>query len=118
MNSGSTNVDEFIAGFPSEIQEKLQLIRKTIKEVVPIETEETINYGIPTFKLNGNLVHYSAAKKHIGFYPAPSAVAHFKDQLKGFKTAKGSIQFPYAQPLPLRLIKDIVKFRVQENLNN
>lgn len=109
-----TNVDEYISMFPNEVQKKLNGVRETIRKAAP-EAEETINYQIPTYKLNGNLVHFAGFKKHIGFYPAPSGIEKFKDELSIFKGAKGSVQFPIDKPLPLDLIKRIVKFRVQEN---
>lgn len=108
-------IDEFIIKFPVSVQLKLNEIRKAIKQAAP-EAEETINYGIPTFKLNGNLVHFAAGKNHIGFYPAPSGIEKFKDELSGYKTSKGAVQFPLDKPLPIDLIKKIVKFRVKENI--
>jgi len=108
-------ISEYIATFEPEIQSLLNQMRKTIGEAAP-EAEECISYAIPTFKLHGNLVHFAVAKSHIGFYPAPSAILHFAEELAGFKSAKGSVQFPYSKPLPLELITKIVKFRVQENL--
>ncbi len=105
--------DEDIARFPKDVQRLLQTFRRTIHEAAP-EAEEGISYQMPTFKLYGkNLVHFAAAKNHIGFYPTPSGVAAFPKELAGYKTAKGSIQFPLDQPLPLPLIRKIVKFRVQ-----
>lgn len=109
------NIDEYIAGFPSGTQKILHQLRETIKKAAP-QAEETINYAIPTFKLKGNLVHFAGYKKHIGFYPAPSAIEAFKEALSGYKGAKGSIQFPIDHPLPLELITKIVEFRVKENL--
>jgi len=109
------DIDEYIAGHPKEIQKILRQIRATIKKAAP-QAEETINYAIPTFTLNGNLVHFAALKNHIGFYPAPSAISAFKKELLGYELAKGSVQFPIDQPLPLKLIAEIVKFRVKENL--
>lgn len=117
MNSKFTNVDDYISSFPSEVQKKLELIRDTIKRELPENSVEVISYNIPTFKLNGNLVHYAAAKQHIGFYPAPSAIEHFQDKLTDFKTAKGSIQFPFNKKMPVDLIAEIVRFRIFENLN-
>jgi uncharacterized protein YdhG (YjbR/CyaY superfamily) len=108
------NIDEYIAGFPQDVQGKLQAVRMTIRDAAP-EAEETINYAIPTFKLYGNLVHFAAFKKHIGFYPAPSGIERFKDELAGYEQAKGSVQFPLNQPIPYDLISRIVRFRVQEN---
>lgn len=108
------NIDEYIAGFPSDIQEILELLRTTIKNVAPQATE-TISYGMPAFKLNGMLVWFTAHSKHIGFYPRASGIAAFKKELSIYKNAKGSVQFPLDKPLPLDLIITMVKFRVQEN---
>lgn len=110
-------IDEYISEFPKDIQEKLEKIRKTIQETTP-EATEKISYGIPTFYLNGNLVHFAAYEKHIGFYPAPSGIENFKDELSEYKTSKGTIQFPLDKEIPYDLIKEIVKFRVNENENN
>jgi uncharacterized protein YdhG (YjbR/CyaY superfamily) len=107
-------MDEYISQFPKNIRYILEDLRRLIKESAP-EAEETINYGIPTFKLNGNLVHFAAFKNHIGFYPTPSAVVAFKKELVPFKQAKGSVQFPLDKPIPFDLVKKIVKFRVKEN---
>jgi len=109
------NIDGYIAGFPNEVQEKLEKLRMTIRKAAP-EAEETINYGIPTFSLNGNLVHFAAFKNHIGFYPAPSGIEAFKKELSVYEGAKGSVQFPIEKSLPLNLVSKIVKFRVKENL--
>lgn len=108
-------VDEYIADFPKEIQIILQQIRETIKTAAP-EAQEKISYAMPTFYLEGNLVHFAAFKNHIGFYPVPSGIEAFKNKLSGYKGAKGSVQFPLDQPMPLDLISEIVKFRVKENL--
>ncbi|MCX6730936.1 MAG: DUF1801 domain-containing protein [Candidatus Roizmanbacteria bacterium] len=108
-------IDLYIQTFPKKIQLILESLRKTIKKIVP-NAEETIAYGIPTFKLNGNLVHFAAYKNHIGFYPSPSGIDAFKSELSQYKLTKGTIQFPMNVPLPLDLIKRIVKFRVKENL--
>lgn len=109
-------IDEYIATFPENVQDILQEIRKVIRESAP-EAEEAISYGMPTFKLNGNLVHFAAYDKHIGFYPAPSGIEAFKDELSPYKGGKGSVQFPIDKPLPLDLVEKIVIFRVKENLN-
>lgn len=109
------NIDEYIETFPVEIQKKLQEIRQTISESAPNATE-TISYQMPTFKLNGNLVHFAAYEHHIGFYPIPSGLEAFKEELSHYKTGKGSVQFPLDQPLPMDLIRRIVEFRVKENL--
>lgn len=109
------DIDQFIAGFPETTQVLLQKVRATISKAAP-NAEETINYGIPTFKLQGNLVHFSGFKNHIGFYPGPSALIAFKDQLAGYKTSKGAVKFPIGQAIPYPLISKMVKFRVKENL--
>jgi uncharacterized protein YdhG (YjbR/CyaY superfamily) len=110
----TVTMDEYIEGFPADIQKKLQQIRTTIKKAAP-GAEEKISYAIPTFTLNGNLVHFAAFKNHIGFYPAPSAINKFQKELAVYQGAKGSIQFPIEKPVPLNLITKIVKFRVKEN---
>lgn len=108
-------MDEYINTFPQDVQRILNELRQTIKETAP-QAEETINYQIPTFTLHGNLVHFAALKNHIGFYPTPSGMEAFKQELSAYKGAKGSVQFPIDQPLPLPLIRNIVKYRVKENL--
>jgi uncharacterized protein YdhG (YjbR/CyaY superfamily) len=108
-------IDEYIAGFPPEVQEVLQKIRKTIQEAAP-DAMEKISYQMPTFYLNGNLVHFAAFKEHIGFYPVPTGIERFKKELSVYKQGKGSVQFPLDQPMPYELITKIVKFRVKENL--
>ncbi len=108
-------IDDYISEFPDTVQEILNLMRQTIREAAP-EAEETIRYGIPTFTLNGNLVHFAAFKKHIGFYPDPSGIEAFESELSPYKRAKGSVQFPLDKPLPIELISRIVKFRVKENI--
>ena len=107
------NIDEYISGFPQDVQAMLQRIRAMIKSVAP-EAEEAIKYQIPTFVLNGNLVHFAAFKNHIGFYPTPSGIEAFKDELAGYASAKGSVRFPLDKPLPLPLMEAIVRFRVEE----
>ena len=109
------NIDEYIAAFPKDTQKKLEEMRSTIRRAAP-EAEEAIAYAIPTFKLNGNLVHFAAFDHHIGFYPAPSGIEAFKKELSRYDGAKGSVQFPLDEPLPLALVTRIVKFRVVENL--
>jgi uncharacterized protein YdhG (YjbR/CyaY superfamily) len=109
------DIDEYIVGFPKDIQTILQKIRKTIKKAAP-EAQEKIGYQMPTFTLNGNLVHFAAFKNHIGFYPTPSGTEKFKKEISVYKAAKGSIQFPLDQPIPYDLISQIVEFRVKENL--
>lgn len=110
----SANTDAYIASFPADIQNRLQQVRSTVKTVAP-DAVEVISYGLPAFKLQGAmLVWFAAHTQHIGLYPRASAIEAFADRLKAYKFAKGSIQFPFEQPLPLDLITDIVKFRVGE----
>lgn len=108
-------MDEYINTFPEDVRTILNELRQTIKEVAP-EAEETINYQIPTFTLNGNLVHFAAFENHIGFYPTPSGMEAFKKELSSYKGAKGSVKFPIDEPLPLPLIRRIVEYRVKENM--
>jgi uncharacterized protein YdhG (YjbR/CyaY superfamily) len=107
-------IDEYIDTFPQDVQSILNGLRQTIREAAP-EAEETINYQMPTFTLNGNLVHFAAFKNHIGFYPTPTGIEAFKQELSRYKGAKGSVQFPIDEPLPLPLIRRIVEYRVKEN---
>jgi len=118
MESASTtpaNIDDYIATFPREVQSILEKLRQTIHQAAPKATEK-ISYQMPTFYLNGNLVHFAAYKNHIGFYPAPSGILAFQSELKHYKTSKGAIQFPVGDPIPHTLISKIVKFRVKEQL--
>lgn len=115
--AGFTSIDEYITGFPQEIQKILEEIRATIKAAAPAATEK-ISYQMPTFFLKGNLVHFAAFKKHIGFYPTPSGIDKFKKELSRYEGAKGSVQFPLDEPIPYDLIRKIVEFRVTENLKN
>src|SRR5687767_6083277 len=110
-----STIDEYFADFPPETQEILQQIRATIHNAAP-EAEEAISYAIPTFKLNGNLVHFAAFKNHIGFYPPPTGIAEFDAALSGYKQGKGSVQFPIGAPMPLGLITKIVQYRREEAL--
>ena len=109
------NIDEYIANFPKDVQIILQEIRAVIHQAAP-DTEETISYQMPTFKLRGNLVHFAAFQNHIGFYPVPTGIEAFKEELSVYKGGKGSVQFPLDKPMPLDLIRKIVKFRAAENL--
>lgn len=111
----SKNIDEYIANFPGNVQNLLSEIRKVILEAAP-DAEETIKYEIPTYVLSGNLVHFGAYKRHIGFYPGSSGIKAFKEELSAYKGAKGSVQFPLDKTIPFSLISEIVKFRVKENL--
>ncbi len=115
IQTGPQNIDEYIADFPPDVQKVLQKIRLTVRKAAP-QAEETIKYRMPTFTLNGNLVHFAAFKKHIGFYPTPTGTKEFQKELSIYKGAKGSVQFPLDQPIPFGLISKIVKFRVKENL--
>lgn len=115
--SGFQSIDEYIALFPEDVQQILQELRAVIKSAAP-EAVEKISYQMPTFFLKGNLVHFAAYKKHIGFYPAPRGIEAFKDELAVYKGAKGSVQFPIEKPLPLDLIRRIVEYRVGDNLKN
>ncbi len=108
-------IDEYIADSPKNVQVILKKIRATVKKAAP-KAEETINYGIPTFTLNGNLVHFAGFKSHIGFYPTPSGIEKFKKELSVYEGAKGSVKFPLDAPIPYALITRIVKFRVKENM--
>ncbi len=110
-----TGVDTYISSFHKNVQLRLEKMRTTIRKAAPA-AEEVINYGIPTFTLNGNLVHYATYKNHIGFYPSPSGIEAYKEELSVYEGAKGSIKFPIEKPLPFSLITKIVKFRVKENL--
>ena len=115
-NKTVQNIDEYIASFPESVQEILKKIRQTIKETAP-EAGEKISYGIPTFTLAGrNLVHFAAYKSHIGFYPSSSGIEKYKREISGYKTSKGTVQFPLDQPIPYDLIRKMVIFRVDENL--
>ncbi|KQN32598.1 hypothetical protein ASE92_18575 [Pedobacter sp. Leaf41] len=115
MSNVNPEIDKYIAKFPTETQEKLQLVRETIKEAAP-EAKEKISYAIPTFDLYGNLVHYAGYKTHIGFYPGNGGIEAYKDEISIYKSAKGSVQFPLDKPLPLDLISRITKFSVIQNL--
>ena len=115
MTDKPRNVDEYISGFPEATREILEQVRTTILTAAP-EAEETISYAMPTYKLKGNLIHFAAYKNHIGLYPTPNGIDGFKEELSRYKGAKGSVQFPIDQPMPLELIGRITKFRVAENL--
>lgn len=108
-------IDDYISRYPKDVQRLLSAMRATIRKAAP-KAEETISYGIPAFTLNGRLVWFAAFKKHIGFYPGAGAIAQFKEELSAYKGAKGSVQFPFDEPLPLALVARIVKFRVKQNL--
>lgn len=107
-------IDDYILQFPDEVQKILESLRKVIQEAAP-EAKEKISYQMPTFYFYGNLVHFAAHKKHIGFYPTASGIATFKDKISAYKSSKGAVQFPLDMPLPFELISEIVTFRVAEN---
>lgn len=108
-------IDAYIAEFPDQTQKLLKEIREIVRSIAPDATE-TISYAIPTFDLNGkHLVHFAGFAKHVGFYPVPSGMAAFEEELKVYKRGKGSVQFPLDKPLPVDLIRRIVEFRVAEN---
>jgi uncharacterized protein YdhG (YjbR/CyaY superfamily) len=107
-------MDAYIATFPEDIQEILTKIRKTIHAAAP-KASEAISYQMPTFKLEGNLIHFAAFSKHIGIYPTPSAMGKFKKELSKYASGKGSVQLPLHEPIPYGLIKQMVVFRVHEN---
>lgn len=109
-----TTIDQYIIQFPEDVQKILQKVRETIHKAAPKATE-TINYGIPTFKLNGNLVHFAGYKKHISFYPSSSGIAAFQKEIAKYKSSKGTVQFSLDQKIPYNLISKITKFRVKEN---
>jgi uncharacterized protein YdhG (YjbR/CyaY superfamily) len=115
MNLEIKNIDEYIEVQPDEIRSILQKVRSVIQDAAP-EATEKISYGMPTFFLHGNLVHFAANKHHLGFYPAPSGLQAFPMEIAKYKSSKGAVQFPYNQPIPYDLIAEIVKFRVVENL--
>ncbi len=108
------SIDEYIAAFPDDVRKKLGRLRLLIRQMAP-EAQEKISYQMPAFFLDGNLVYFAAFSKHIGFYPGAGGVAKFKRELAKYKSAKGSVQFPLDEELPIELIKRIVKYRVEEN---
>jgi len=114
MQTKFHTIEEYINNFPKEVQHLLIEIKTTITEIIP-EASEKISYGIPTFYLNGNLIHFAAYKNHIGFYPGASGIEKFKNEISKYKNSKGAVQFPLNQDLPIDLIKQIVAFRVNEN---
>lgn len=115
LNTKQVTIEQYIAGFPATTQKLLEQIRVTIKKTAP-QAEEAMKYGIPTFILNGNLVHFGGYKEHIGFYPAPDGIKAFEKELSVYKSSKGAVKFPLDEPMPLDLITKIVKFRVKQNL--
>jgi uncharacterized protein YdhG (YjbR/CyaY superfamily) len=108
------SIDEYVKRFPADVRERLEKMRETIQKAAP-DAVEAIAYQIPTFRLNGNLVHFAAFTHHIGFFPTSSGTLAFKEELAPYKWAKGSVQFPFEKPIPFGLVRRIVKFRLKEN---
>jgi uncharacterized protein YdhG (YjbR/CyaY superfamily) len=117
MDKGFKNIDDYILSFPKDVQIYLEQIRTTVRNAAP-NAEEAMTYGMPTFKLHGNLVHFAAYKNHIGFYPTPTGLTKFKDEIEKYKHSKGAVQFPIDKKPPLDLIARIVKYRVGVNIAN
>ena len=115
MNQDVKDIDEYISMQPENVRRSLEKMRQAIRKAAP-KAEEVISYQMPAFKYQGALVYFAAFKTHIGFYPMPSGIEAFKDELSVYKGAKGTVQFPHSSPIPLGLIGKIVKFRVKENL--
>lgn len=115
QQSAPKDIDAYIAGFSEDVQEILQKIRMTLRRATP-DAEETISYGMPAFNLRGNyLIYFAAYKKHIGLYPVPTGDAKFNEAISVYRTGRGTLKFPLDQPIPFRLITQIVKLRVKEN---
>jgi uncharacterized protein YdhG (YjbR/CyaY superfamily) len=115
QNKPDSGIDQYISGFPENVQAILVKLRQAIHEAAP-DAQEVISYGLPAFKQNGNLVYFGAFKKHIGFFPTPSGIKAFTQDLAPYAQSKGAIRFPLDKPIPLELIKKIVKFKVNEAL--
>ncbi len=113
-NTGYTTIDEYIAQFSGDVRDRLEQIRKTIREAAP-DAIEKISWQMPTFAQKGNVIHFAAGKRHIGIYPGASGVEAFADRLAEYKTSKGAIQLPNDRPLPLELVAEITRYRVLEN---
>ncbi|RYU89212.1 hypothetical protein EWM62_12805 [Mucilaginibacter terrigena] len=108
------DVDEYIGSFPAGVQQKLQQVRNAIKKAAP-HAKEIISYSMPAYKQHGNLVYFGGWENHVGFYPGAGAIVQFKNDLAAYKGAKGSVQFPLDEPMPLSLIAKIVAYRVKED---
>ena len=115
LSNESQEIDQYIAAFPTDVQKILRQLRALIKKTAP-EAEEVISYKMPAYQLHGMLVYFAGYPHHIGFYPTPSGIEAFKKEISKYTFAKGSVQFPIDQPLPVSLITKIIKFRVKENL--
>jgi len=110
------SIDEYIRTFPEDVQDILEKMRRTIKKAAP-QAVESISYQMPTFKLKGkSLVYFAGYKNHIGFYPIPSGIEAFEEELSTYKQGKGSVQFPLSRPVPYDLVKKIVVYRSKEVL--
>lgn len=114
MSKVAPDIDSYIAAFPKDVQAALQELRNTVHATAP-DAEEAIRYAMPAFILNGHLALFAAFKKHIGFYPAPTGVKEFEKDLAGYKTGRGSVQFPLDKPMPLALVKKMVKYQMKRN---
>ncbi|WP_353137507.1 DUF1801 domain-containing protein [Pseudopedobacter sp.] len=114
MSTINSHIEQYIEGFDSEKKNILEKLLLIIRNVVPPETEETFSYQMPTFRYNGNLIHFAAFKNHIGLYPGPDAIQHFASELQTYKTSKGAIQIPLDKPLPQKLIESIVLYNVEK----
>lgn len=112
----SQAVDEYIASFSPELQQRLLRVRETIWSVTPLETYEKMSYGIPTYVLGGNLIHFGCFPNHIGLYPGPAAIEQLRDRLSAYTTSKGTVQFPHDEPIPQDLIAEITRFCVAHQL--
>jgi len=109
------NIDEYIATFPKNVQIILEELRQAVREAAP-EAKEVISYQMPAFKQKGILIWFAAYENHIGFYPTASGIETFKEKLSAYETSKGTVRFPLNKPIPSDLVKEIVLFRVKENL--
>ena len=109
-------IDEYIELFDPNIQKTLKEIRDFIKKEAP-EATEKISYGMPTFYLNGNLVHFAAFKDHYGFFPSPSGIEAFEKEYAPYRSGKGTLRFPFDQPIPWEIIQKVIHFRIKENIN-
>lgn len=114
IKKAAADIDSYIAGFPKDVQTALQALRQTVHAVAP-RAQEAIRYAMPAFLLDGHLALFAAFKNHIGFYPAPTSVKEFEKDLAGYKTGRGSVQFPLDKPMPLELVKKMVKYQMKRN---
>ena len=113
MSDARRPIDVYVAKFPEKTREQLQKLRNVIQEAAP-DSVETLSYGIPTFKQGRNLVHFAGYKKHVGFYPTPSSIELFREELSEYEVSKGTVKFPHDKPIPYDLIKRVVEYRVNE----